>query len=87
MLSRIAKSLLYETGQLSLTRFLTVASFALFAAGSGYLLLSAQTWQHYETFASLTGGGGLATQLGNKLVNSKYNSMPGQSYDKGGINS
>ncbi len=84
MLSRIAKSLLYEAGQLSLTRVLTIASFALFAAGTGYLLLSAQTWQHYDTFATLTAGGGLATQLGNKIVNSRYNSDQGQFPDKQG---
>lgn len=78
------KSILYESGQLSLTRVLTVASFVLFALGTIYLLLLSQTWQHYDTFASLTAGGGLATQLGNKLVNSRYNSQPGQFPDKGG---
>ena len=72
------KKLLYENGQLSLTRVLAVASFLLFAAGTLYLMLRGQQWAHYETFASVTAGGGLATQVANKVVNSKYNSEPGQ---------
>ena len=75
-------TLLYANGQLSLTRVLAVSSFLLFAAGTGYLMLTGQTWQHYETFAGLTAGGGLLTQLANKAVNSKLNSEPGQFPDK-----
>ena len=67
-------ALLYENGQPSLTRLLAVSSFLLFAVASLYLMLTGQTWQHYETFAGLTAGGGLITQATNKLINSKYNS-------------
>ena len=32
----------------------------------------------YDTFASLTGGGGAATQIANKLINSKFNTPQGE---------
>lgn len=80
------KKLLYENGQLSLTRVLAVASFLLFSVGTAYLMLRGQQWAHYETFASMTAGGGLLTQLANKLVNSRYNSEQGQFPNKGGVN-
>lgn len=78
MCKAMMKGLLYENGQLSLTRVLAVSSFLLFAAGTGYLMLTGQSWQHYETFAGLTAGGGLLTQVANKAVNSKLNSDIGQ---------
>lgn len=37
------------------------------------------SWTGYDTFASLTGGGGAATQVVNKFINSRYNSSPGES--------
>ena len=73
---------LYENGQLSLTRAMTVVAFLAFLAGSAFLLLTGQTWSHYDTFASLTAGGGLATQVANKFVNSKYNSPPNEPFSK-----
>lgn len=72
------KQLVYEGGQLSLTRTLAVLSYLLFAGVSIYLIIYGITWSHYDTFASLTGGGGAATQVVNKLINSKYNSPPEQ---------
>ena len=72
------RDLLYENGQISLTRLLAVSSFLLFALVSIYLMATGQTWQHYETFAGLTAGGGLLTQVANKVVNSKLNSEQGQ---------
>ena len=39
---------------------------------------------NYDTFAFLTGGGGATTQVVNKLINSKYNSVPG-SYQQRGV--
>ena len=71
------KSLLYENGKLSLTRILAVAGFLVFCLGSFYLIYKGLTWGNYETFATMTGGGGLATQVANKFLNSKYNSPPG----------
>ena len=72
------KKLLYESGELSLTRSLAVAGFLAFLAGSFYLMWRGATWGNYETFATMTGGGGLASQIANKFINSKYNSAPGQ---------
>ena len=69
---KIVKELMYEGGQLSFTRVLVALSFLLFVLGSAYLMLNGITWQHYDTFASLTGGGGIVAQVGNKFVLSKY---------------
>ena len=80
----IVRDLLYEQGQLSLTRVLAAAGFAAFIVGSFVLLWKGTRWDNYETFATFTGGGGAATQLANKFLNSKYNSSQGESYDKGG---
>lgn len=72
------KKLLYEQGELSLTRSLAVAGFLAFLAGSFYLIWKGSTWGNYETFATMTGGGGMATQIANKFINSKYNSEAGR---------
>lgn len=45
-------------------------------------MLVGKRWDHYETFASLTGGGGAVTQIANKINNSMYNSEPGRFPDK-----
>lgn len=71
------KMLLYENDELSLTRVIAVIGWLAFLAVSGYLVLAHQRWDNYDTFASLTGGGGAATQVVNKLINSKYNSALG----------
>lgn len=71
------KMLLYENGELSLTRVITVIAWAAFLAVSFYLVWTAQVWANYDTFAFMTGGGGATTQVVNKFINSKYNSAPG----------
>lgn len=76
--------LLYENNELSLTRCITVIAWAAFLAVSFYLVYTAQVWGNYDTFAFLTGGGGATTQVVNKLINSKYNSVPG-SYQQRGV--
>lgn len=75
---KLIRHLLYESGELSLTRSLAVAGFLAFLAGSFYLMYRGIAWGNYETFATMTGGGGLATQVANKFLNSKYNSEPGK---------
>lgn len=77
------KMLLYENNELSLTRCITVVAWAAFLAVSFYLVYTAQAWGNYDTFAFLTGGGGATTQVVNKLINSKYNSIPGGYQQKG----
>ena len=69
--------LIYENGELSYTRLISAIFVLAFLGVSFYLVLAHQYWQNYDTFASLTGGGGGATQLVNKFINSKYNSVQG----------
>lgn len=71
------KMLLYENNELSLTRCITVIAWVAFLAVSFYLVYTAQSWANYDTFAAFTGGGGATTQVVNKFINSKYNSIPG----------
>lgn len=78
------KMLLYENDTLSLTRVLAVIGWLAFLLVSFYLVWHGTGWQNYETFASLTGGGGAATQIANKFINSKYNSAPGSYKENGG---
>lgn len=75
--------LLYENNELSLTRCITVVAWVAFLAVSFYLVYTAQSWGNYDTFAFLTGGGGATTQVVNKFINSKYNSVPGGYQQKG----
>lgn len=70
--------MLKEGGVYSLTRILACVGFAAFLIGSCYLIYKGQTWGNYETFATMTGGGSAATQIANKLINSKFNSSPGE---------
>lgn len=77
------KMLLYENNELSLTRCITVIAWVAFLAVSFYLVYTAQSWGNYDTFAFLTGGGGATTQVVNKFINSKYNSVPGGYQQKG----
>ena len=69
--------LFYENDELSYTRVISAIFVIAFLAVSTYLVLTHTYWQNYDTFASLTGGGGGATQLVNKFINSKYNSVQG----------
>ncbi len=71
------RMLFYENDELSYTRVISAIFVIAFLAVSTYLVLTHTYWQNYDTFASLTGGGGGATQLVNKFINSKYNSVQG----------
>lgn len=79
------KMLLYENDELSLTRVITMVAWIAFLAVSFYLVYTAQAWGNYDTFAFLTGGGGATTQVVNKFINSKYNSVPGGYQQKGAM--
>lgn len=70
--------ILKEGGVYSLTRIIAVVGFVAFLVGSAYLMWRGISWTGYDTFASLTGGGGAATQVVNKFINSKYNSNSGE---------
>ncbi len=66
------KGLMYEPGGPSLTRSLAVLFAAAFLIGSFYLMVRGMHWDHYETFALITGGGGAGLQGANKFINSKF---------------
>lgn len=76
-IKRWGRMLFYENDELSYTRVISAIFVIAFLAVSAYLVLTHTYWQNYDTFASLTGGGGGATQLINKFINSKYNSVQG----------
>lgn len=69
--------LINENGVPSLTRMMSVVAFIAFLGASFYLMIQGQRWDHYETFAYITGGGGTGAQVVNKFINSKYNTPPG----------
>ena len=71
-------NLLKENNVYSFTRILAAAGFAAFIIVSIYLVYKGQTWGNYETFATMTGGGSAATQIANKLINSKFNTTQGE---------
>ncbi|HBS57702.1 MAG TPA: hypothetical protein DEA44_00375 [Firmicutes bacterium] len=75
--------LIYENGDPSLTRVISIVAFLAFLAASAYLIIAGKRWDHYDTFATLTGGGGAATQVANKVINSVYNSSSNQYPKKG----
>lgn len=76
-LKGLANDILVENGEVSLTRVLTIAYFVAFVAITVYLVVNNLTWGGYDTFAAIAGGGGAASLVGNKFINSKYNSVQG----------
>ena len=70
-MKRVIEMLMYENGDLSLTRTISVL---LFIGVTIYLVFFDARWDHYETLATMAAGGGPMTQVANKLINSKYNS-------------
>lgn len=74
-----------ENGVISLTRVLTALYFMLFAGVTIYLVLMDQVWSCYDVFATLAGGAGVAGQVTNKYINSRYNTMPGGFESKKGV--
>lgn len=76
------KMLLYDKKKLSLTRVLAVIGWLAFLVGSFYLMHQNTTWGNYDTFATMTAGGGTVTSVGNKFLNSKYNTAYGSYEEK-----
>ena len=62
--------MLFENEQLSYTRVISFSLLLLLIGVTLYLVATGHNWQHYETLASLTGGGSAATQIANKFINS-----------------
>lgn len=78
------KMLLFENDQLSLTSVLAISGWLAFLIVSFILVFKGIGWQNYETFSTMTAGGGAATQIANKFINSKYNSAEGSYKEKEG---
>ena len=74
---------MYENGELSLTRTISVLFVLLFIGVTIYLVFFDFRWDHYETLATMAAGGGPMTQVANKFINSKYNSDIGTYERKG----
>ena len=72
-MKRILEMLMYENGELSLTRTISVLFVLLFIGVTIYLVFFDFRWDHYETLATMAAGGGPMTQVANKFINSKYN--------------
>ena len=70
-------NMLKEGGEYSLTRCLTVIGYFSFLVLSFYLALTGKTWGNYDGFATAAGGAFLS-QIANKFINSKYNTVQGE---------
>ncbi|MDO4920911.1 MAG: hypothetical protein Q4E64_03670 [Phascolarctobacterium sp.] len=68
--------MLKEDGVYSLTRVLPTLGYIIFLLVSVALAVTGKEWRNYGEFAMATGGAVLV-QLGNKWVNSRYNTPQG----------
>lgn len=75
--------MLKEGGQYSFTRVLIALGYAMFLLVSLYLAVLGKHWDNYSSFALATGGS-ILVQMGNKFVNSKYNTPLGEIGKLGG---
>lgn len=73
----IMKEMLMENGVLSLTRVLPTIGYIAFILVSLVLAFTGKKWGNYGEFAMATGGA-VIVQLGNKWINSKYNTPVGE---------
>lgn len=72
--------MLKEDGVYSLTRVLPTIGYLVFILVSVILAVLGKDWRNYGEFAMATGGA-IIVQLGNKWINSRYNtpaSFPGK---------
>lgn len=70
------REMLKENGVYSLTRVLPTIGYLVFIVVSIVLALLGKSWGNYGEFAMATGGA-VIVQLGNKFINSKYNTPMG----------
>lgn len=68
--------MLKEEDVYSLTRVLPTVGYLIFLLVSVYMVLTGKTWEHYTEFTTATGSA-VMVQLGNKYINSKYNTPQG----------
>ncbi len=74
---RFLSNLLKENNEYSLTRVASVILILAFLLGSFYLMIKGTTWGNYDAFATFCGGGGAASQVVNKFINSRFNTPAG----------
>lgn len=70
--------ILEECNQKSLLRLVGAVLILLYVCVTLYLVIRGITWMHYETFTYGALSGGVSTIVGNKFINSKYNTGMGQ---------
>lgn len=68
--------MLKEGGVFSLTRVLPTLGYFVFLVVSVMLAVTGRHWANYGEFALATGGA-VIVQLGNKYINSRYNTPNG----------
>lgn len=68
--------MLKEDGVFSLTRVLPAAGYLCFLVVSILMIATDRTWPHYGEFCAATGSA-VMVQLGNKYINSRYNTPQG----------
>lgn len=68
--------MLKEDGVYSLTRVLPTLGYIVFVIVSLFLAITGKQWGNYGEFAMATGGA-IIVQLGNKYINSRYNTPAG----------
>lgn len=66
-----------EGGVYSLTRVLPAIGYVVFIIVSIVMAFTGKHWANYGEFAMATGGAVLV-QLGNKFINSRYNTQVGE---------
>lgn len=76
------EAMINENGVPSLMKAISIIAFIAFLVASFYLMIQGQKWEHYDTFAYITGGGGTGAQVVNKFINSKYNNRKSEKGDK-----
>lgn len=77
------RRLMYENGNPSLTRLMAVWGLLLFTGVTLWVVAVRYDWRDYAAFGGLTVGGGLATIVANKGINSKWNTPPGSPGPRG----
>lgn len=68
--------ILKEDGVYSLTLVLPTLGYITFIIVSLFLAITGKQWGNYSEFAAATGGA-IIVQLGNKFINSRYNTPMG----------
>jgi len=69
--------LLYENGNLSITKFIAFYGYFIFTVITIYLIVTDQTWANYSEAAAYLAGSSTALIAGNKFVDSRYNTVQG----------